>query len=68
MTTTGRRALIVLVSCSVADALSVQVRVAAASPGGCKQDQCRWPATYPLGHEVIVDASSVKAVSRPVPT
>jgi uncharacterized repeat protein (TIGR03943 family) len=56
-----------LVSCCVADALSVQVRVVGAPPGGFKQDQWVKVAgnVYPLGHEVIVDASSVKPVPRP---
>jgi putative membrane protein len=56
-----------LVSCCVADALSVQVRVVGAPPGLFEPDQ--WVKVagniYPLGHEMIVDASSVTPVSRP---
>jgi uncharacterized repeat protein (TIGR03943 family) len=56
-----------LVSCCVADALSVQVRVVGAPAGEFVQDQ--WVRVegnlYPLGHEVIVDASAVTAVPRP---
>jgi uncharacterized repeat protein (TIGR03943 family) len=56
-----------IVSCCVADALSVQVRVVGVPPGEFRQDQ--WVRVtgnlYPLGHEVIVDASSVEGVPRP---
>lgn len=56
-----------LVSCCVADALSVQVRVVGAPPGGFAEDD--WVrvtgAMYPLGREVIVDASAVEGVDRP---
>lgn len=56
-----------LVSCCVADALSVQVQVVGAPPGRFKADQ--WVrvtgAMYPLGKEVIVDASEVTPVPRP---
>lgn len=56
-----------IVSCCVADALSVQVRVVGAPPGGFEEDQ--WVrvtgSLYPLGHEMIVDASSVDPVPRP---
>jgi uncharacterized repeat protein (TIGR03943 family) len=56
-----------LVSCCVADALSVQVRVINAPLGELKADQ--WVraegAIYLLGNEVVVDASSVTVVQRP---
>lgn len=56
-----------LVSCCVADALSVQVRVIDAPLGELQADQ--WVrvegAIYPLGHEVVVQASSVTAIERP---
>jgi uncharacterized repeat protein (TIGR03943 family) len=56
-----------LISCCVADALSVEVRVAGAPPGELKQDQ--WVRVegklYPLGREVIVDLTEVTKVARP---
>jgi uncharacterized repeat protein (TIGR03943 family) len=56
-----------LVSCCVADALSIQVRVVGAPPGELEEDD--WVrvtgAMYPLGREVIVDASAVESVPRP---
>ena len=56
-----------LISCCVADALSAEVRVVGAPPGKFKEDQ--WVrvegAMYPLGREVIVDASNVVGVDRP---
>lgn len=56
-----------LISCCVADALSVQVRVVGAPPGRFKPDD--WVrvegAMYPLGREVIVDAESVRPVDKP---
>ena len=56
-----------LVSCCVADALSVQVRIVGAPPGSLEEDD--WVrvtgAMYPLGREVIVDASEVEPVPRP---
>lgn len=56
-----------LVSCCVADALSVQVRVVGAPPGKLAKDD--WVrvtgAMYPLGREVIVDASEVVPIDRP---
>ncbi len=56
-----------LISCCVADALSAEVRVVGAPPGKFKEDQ--WVrvegAMYPLGREVIVDASKVTGVERP---
>ena len=56
-----------LLSCCVADALSVQVRVVSAPPGTFNEDD--WVsvegAMYPLGKEVIVDASEVTGVPRP---
>jgi len=57
-----------LVSCCVADALSVQVRVVGAPPGNLKTDQ--WVrvegALYPLENEALVDAAEVVHVDRPV--
>lgn len=56
-----------LVSCCVADALGVQVRVVDAPLGEIEADQ--WVrvegAIYPLGQEVVVDASSVTVIERP---
>lgn len=56
-----------IVSCCVADALSVQVRVVNAPAGRFEQDQ--WVevdgAFYPLGDEMVVDAARVRAVERP---
>lgn len=56
-----------IVSCCVADALSVQVRVVGAPPGGFGEDQwVRVRGTiYPLGREVIVQASEIARVPRP---
>jgi uncharacterized repeat protein (TIGR03943 family) len=56
-----------LISCCVADALSVEVRVVGAPPGRFAKDE--WVRVtgkiYPLGGEVILDADSVEAVDRP---
>lgn len=56
-----------LVSCCVADALGVQVRVVGAPPGEFGDDD--WVrvtgAVYPLGREVVVRASEVERVERP---
>jgi len=56
-----------LVSCCVADALSVQVRVVGAPPGRFAQDQ--WVQVdgtiYPVGQETIVAASEVREVPQP---
>ena len=56
-----------LISCCVADALTVQVRVVDAPPGEFKQDQ--WVhvtgSLYPLEDEVVVQASEVVKVPRP---
>lgn len=56
-----------VITCCVADAIDTQVRVADAPPGQFKSDQ--WVRVtgkiYPLGREVIVDASSVASVPRP---
>lgn len=56
-----------LVSCCVADALSVQVRVVGAPPGAFEEDEwVRVRGTlYPLPEEVVVDAASVEPVPRP---
>jgi uncharacterized repeat protein (TIGR03943 family) len=56
-----------LVSCCVADALSVSVRVVGAPPGRFKTDQ--WVRVsgriYPLGRDVIVDSTDIVGVKRP---
>jgi len=56
-----------LISCCVADALSVEVRVIGAPPGQFKKDD--WVRVegllYPLNNEVVVDASEVVGVPRP---
>ena len=56
-----------LISCCVADALTVQVRIVDAPPGEFKQDQ--WVRVtgriYPLGREVLVDATDVVGIARP---
>ncbi|HWC32405.1 MAG TPA: TIGR03943 family protein [Actinomycetota bacterium] len=56
-----------IVSCCVADALSVQVRVVEAPPGRFQQDQ--WVrvdgAIYPVAGEVIVAATNVEPVPEP---
>lgn len=56
-----------IVSCCVADALSVQVRVVGAPPGRFEEDQwVRVSGTfYPIGREVVVDAASVRAIPQP---
>lgn len=56
-----------LISCCVADALSVQVRVAGAPPGRFAEDD--WVRVtgniYPVGREVVLDATEVVGVPRP---
>jgi uncharacterized repeat protein (TIGR03943 family) len=56
-----------IISCCVADALSVQIRVVGAPPGRFGEDT--WVrvrgAFYPVGREMLVDASEVTAVPRP---
>jgi uncharacterized repeat protein (TIGR03943 family) len=56
-----------IVSCCVADALSVQVRVVGAPPGKFAEDQ--WVRVagsfYPVGRENVVDASSITPIPRP---
>ncbi len=56
-----------LISCCVADALSVEVRVVGAPPGEFEEDE--WVRVtgkiYPLANEVIVDATDVEKVKRP---
>jgi uncharacterized repeat protein (TIGR03943 family) len=56
-----------IVSCCVADALSVQVRVVGAPPGRFAEDQwVRVTGTfYPVGREVVVDASLITRIERP---
>ena len=56
-----------IVSCCVADALSVQVRVVGAPLGRFDEDQ--WVrvsgAFYPVGKEVVVDASEIEPIPQP---
>jgi uncharacterized repeat protein (TIGR03943 family) len=56
-----------VVSCCVADALSVQVRVVGAPPGRFSTDQ--WVRVsgsfFPLGEQSVVQASEVERVARP---
>jgi len=56
-----------VVSCCVADALAVQVRVVGAPPGRFDPDD--WVRVtgrfYPLGSEVVVQASEVEPTARP---
>jgi len=56
-----------MISCCVADALSVQVRIVGAPPGKFEED--RWVRVvgtiYPLGQETVVDAARVEGVERP---
>ena len=56
-----------LISCCIADALSIQVRVVNAPPGEFEPDE--WVRAtgklYPLGREVILDATEVVKVSKP---
>jgi uncharacterized repeat protein (TIGR03943 family) len=56
-----------IISCCVADALSVQVRVVGAPPGRFGEDQwVRVRGTfYPVGREMLVDATEITAVPRP---
>jgi uncharacterized repeat protein (TIGR03943 family) len=56
-----------IVSCCVADALSVQVRVVGAPPGRFAEDQwVRVTGTfYPVRRETVVDASSIEPIPRP---
>jgi uncharacterized repeat protein (TIGR03943 family) len=56
-----------IMTCCVADALSVQVRVVGAPPGMFQEDQwVRVDGTiYPLGREVVVQASEITRVPRP---
>jgi putative membrane protein len=56
-----------LITCCVADALSIQVRIVGAPPGAFDPDD--WVRVtgriYPLGREVVVDADKVVGVARP---
>jgi uncharacterized repeat protein (TIGR03943 family) len=56
-----------IISCCVADALSVQVRVVGVPPRRFGEDQwVRVQGTfYPVGREMLVDATEVTAVPRP---
>jgi putative membrane protein len=56
-----------IVSCCVADALSVQVRVVGVPPGRFSEDQwVRVTGTfYPVGRETVVDAASIDPIPRP---
>jgi uncharacterized repeat protein (TIGR03943 family) len=56
-----------MVSCCPGDAVAVRVRVVGGPPGGLKAD--RWVRVtgriYPIGQELVVDASEVTEVARP---
>jgi putative membrane protein len=56
-----------VVSCCVADATVAQVRVVNVTPGAFEDNE--WVevsgAIYPLGREVIVNASTIRGVARP---
>lgn len=56
-----------IVSCCAADALSVQARVVGAPPGRFEEDD--WVRVtgsfYPVGKEVVVDASDIQPIPRP---
>jgi uncharacterized repeat protein (TIGR03943 family) len=56
-----------VVSCCVADATVAQVRVVNVTPGGFEDNE--WVQVtgtiYPIGREVIVNASTIQGVSRP---
>lgn len=56
-----------LISCCVADALSVQVRVVGAPSGSLEQDQ--WVrvtgSLYPLQDEVVIDTQKIEKIARP---
>jgi putative membrane protein len=56
-----------IISCCVADALGVQVRVVGAPPDGFRIDEwVRVSGTfYPVGREVVVDAASIERIPRP---
>jgi uncharacterized repeat protein (TIGR03943 family) len=56
-----------IISCCVADALSIQIRVVGVPPGRFAEDQwVRVRGTfYPVGREMLVDASEITAVPRP---
>ena len=56
-----------IISCCVADALGVQVRVVGSPPGGFRTDEwVRVSGTfYPVGREVVVDAETVEHIPRP---
>ncbi|MFN2488634.1 MAG: hypothetical protein ABR529_02615 [Actinomycetota bacterium] len=56
-----------MISCCPGDAVNIQLRVVGAPPGGFKADD--WMRItgkiYPIGAEVIVDATEVERVDRP---
>jgi putative membrane protein len=56
-----------VVTCCVADATSAQVRVVNVPPGRFAPDD--WVSVtgriYPLGSEILVDASAVRAIPQP---
>jgi putative membrane protein len=56
-----------VITCCVADALSVQVRVVGVPPGKFQQDQwVRVSGTfYPVGREMVVAASETEPIPRP---
>jgi putative membrane protein len=56
-----------IVSCCVADAISVQVRVVGAQPGSFEEDD--WVRVsgsfYPVRREVVVAATNVEQIAQP---
>lgn len=56
-----------MISCCPGDAVNVQVRIVGAPPGEFKSDE--WVRVtggiYPVGEQLVVDASEVVAISRP---
>jgi uncharacterized repeat protein (TIGR03943 family) len=56
-----------MITCCPGDAVSIQLRIVGAPPGGFSADE--WVRVtgkiYPIGQEVIVDATDVKLVDRP---
>ncbi|MBA2425896.1 MAG: hypothetical protein H0V60_02315 [Actinobacteria bacterium] len=56
-----------MISCCPGDAVNIQLRIVGAPPGGFKADD--WVRAtgriYPIGSEVIVDATRVQRVRRP---
>ncbi|MGH2650746.1 MAG: TIGR03943 family putative permease subunit [Actinomycetota bacterium] len=56
-----------IISCCVADALTVQVRIMGAPPGEFKEDE--WVqvtgSIFPIGQDVVVEASKVERIPQP---